>query len=32
MKRKKVLGVFNGSLETYTKYSRVADGEQKKGS
>ena len=32
IKRKKnVLGVFNGSLETYARYSRVADKEQKKG-
>ena len=32
MKRnKKVLGVSNGSFETYTRYSRVVDKEQKKG-
>ena len=31
MKNKKnVVGVFNGSLETYTRYSRVANEEQKK--
>ena len=30
-KNKKVLGVFIGNLETYTRYSRVADEEQKKG-
>ena len=31
MKNKKnVLGVINGSLETYTRYSRVANEEQKK--
>ena len=28
--KKNFLGVFNGSLETYTKCSRVADEEQKK--
>ena len=28
--KKQVLGVFYGSLETYTKYSWVADEEQKK--
>ena len=28
--KKKVLNVFYGSLETYTRYSWVADGEQKK--
>ena len=31
-KKENVLAVFNGSLETYTRYSRVADEEQKKGS
>ena len=29
-KKKKVLGVFNDSLETYTIHSLVADEEQKK--
>ena len=28
--KKNVLSVLNGSLETYTRYSRVADDEQKK--
>ena len=28
--KKKVLGVFYGSLQTYTRYSGVADEEQKK--
>ena len=28
--KKKVLGVFNGSFETYTRYSGVDDEEQKK--
>ena len=28
--KKKVLGVFNGSFQTYTRYSWVADDEQKK--
>ena len=28
--KKKVLGVFNDSLETYTRHSLVADEEQKK--
>ena len=30
MKSKKVLGVFYGSLETYTRYSLVTDKKQKK--
>ena len=29
--KKNLLGVFNGSLQTYTRYSRIADEEQKKG-
>ena len=28
-RKKNILGVFNGSLEAYTKYSRVADEKQK---
>ena len=27
--KKNVLGVFNGCLETYTRYSQVADKEKK---